>query len=176
MLDFDSLPVRLLVVYLHSRLDRELSPLQPNPWQPPGFGMRGCIVRSPTVTSDWYRPTDHLSRQGRPFAWQEAQLALVTIFQRFDLVMHDPTYELELKQTLTIKPHNFFVHALPRKDRSRLLAIPSSALLAHEAPAERAPKATVSAAAANLQPLYVLYGVGVEIAMIPSARMRFWSA
>ena len=84
---------------------------------------------------------------------------LVTIFQRFDLVMHDPTYELELKQTLTIKPHNFFVHALPRKDRSRLLAIPSSALLAHEAPAERAPKATVSAAAANLQPLASLANI-----------------
>ena len=83
---------------------------------------------------------------------------LVTIFQRFDLVMHDPTYELEIKQTLSIKPHNFIVHALPRKDRPRLLAIPSSALLAHEAPAERAPKATVSAAAATLQPLYVLYG------------------
>ncbi|KAI0694744.1 fatty acid hydroxylase [Earliella scabrosa] len=112
--------------------------LPPNAWQPFGFGMRGCL--------------------GRPFAWQEVQLVLVTIFQRFDLVMHDPTYELEIKQTLSIKPHNFIVHALPRKDRPRLLATPSSALLAHEAPAERAPKATVSAAAANLQPLYVLYG------------------
>lgn len=119
-----------------SRMYREYSPLLP------------CLIYSPT-------------HQGRPFAWQEAQLALVTILQRFDLVMHDPTYELALKQTLTIKPHNFFIHALPRKDRSRVFALPSAGLLSErtaQGSAQIAPRGTVSADAAKLQPLYVLYG------------------
>lgn len=103
--------------------------------------------------------TDHVTLQGRPFAWQEAQIALVTIMQRFDLVMHDPTYELELKQTLTIKPHNFYIHALPRKDKPRLLAIPSSVLLSGNSAPERAPSSTtVAGDATSLHPLYVLYG------------------
>ena len=66
---------------------------------------------------------------GRPFAWQEVQIAMVTIMQRFDLIMDDPSYELELRQTLTIKPRNFYIHAIPRKNKPRLLAIPSSAAL-----------------------------------------------
>lgn len=102
-----------------------------------------------------------LFTQGRPFAWQEAQLALVTILQRFDLVMDDPTYELALKQTLTIKPHNFYIHALPRKDRGRVFALPSAGLRSErtaQGGAQIAPTATVSADAAKLQPLYVLYG------------------
>ncbi|KAI0365331.1 fatty acid hydroxylase [Pilatotrama ljubarskyi] len=113
--------------------------LPPNAWQPFGFGMRGCI--------------------GRPFAWQEAQLALVTILQRFDLVLHDPAYELELKQTLTIKPHNLYIHALPRKNSSHMLAF-SSANLHKEAAtsAQKAPDATVTTDAAKLQSLYILYG------------------
>ncbi|KAH9850173.1 bifunctional P-450/NADPH-P450 reductase [Lenzites betulinus] len=120
-------------------LDGKFEALPPNAWQPFGFGMRGCI--------------------GRPFAWQEAQLAIITVLQHFDLVMHDPTYELELKQTLTIKPHNFAIHALPRKDKSRVFAIPSATLLsAHAASTQRDRSGTVSASAANLQPLYVLYG------------------
>ncbi|KAI0642932.1 bifunctional P-450/NADPH-P450 reductase [Trametes meyenii] len=121
-------------------LDGKFEALPPNAWQPFGFGMRGCI--------------------GRPFAWQEAQLALVTVLQRFDLVMHDPTYELELKQTLTIKPHNFLIHALPRKNAPRLFALPSARLRqgAGEPEGRRAPSATVAPGAAALQPLYVLYG------------------
>ncbi|KAI0770681.1 fatty acid hydroxylase [Fomes fomentarius] len=118
-------------------LDGKFETLPPNAWQPFGYGMRGCI--------------------GRPFAWQEVQITLITILQRFDLVMDDPTYELELKQTLTIKPHNFYIHAIPRKNKPRLLAIPSSSLLAGDSE-ERGPGATVTADGASLQPLYVVYG------------------
>ncbi|RPD57416.1 bifunctional P-450/NADPH-P450 reductase [Lentinus tigrinus ALCF2SS1-7] len=120
-------------------LDGKFEALPPNAWQPFGYGSRGCI--------------------GRPFAWQEAQIALVTIMQRFDLVMHDPTYELELKQTLTIKPHNFYIHALPRKNIPRLLAIPSSTLLTADSAHERTSSGvTISGDASSLHPLYVLYG------------------
>ena len=79
--------------------------------------------------------------------------------QRLDLVMDDPTYELELKQTLTIKPHNFYIHTIPRKDKPRLLAIPSSTLLSDSSSRERAASgATVAGDVASLHPLYVLYG------------------
>lgn len=42
--------------------------------------------------------------QGRPFAWQEAQLVLASIFRRFDISFTDPSYNLVIKQALTIKP------------------------------------------------------------------------
>lgn len=56
-------------------------------WKPFGNGSRGCI--------------------GRPFAWQEATLALSIILQNFNLRMANPQYQLKIKQTLTIKPDNF---------------------------------------------------------------------
>ena len=116
-------------------LDGKFEALPPNAWQPFGFGLRGCI--------------------GRPFAWQEAQMALICIFQRFDLVMRDPTYELELKQTLTIKPHNFYIHAIPRKDRPRLLTIAGSAPTSS---AKGEVTAGTAVATEGMKPLYVLYG------------------
>ncbi|KAM5540781.1 hypothetical protein V8D89_005425 [Ganoderma adspersum] len=119
-------------------LDGKFEALPPNAWQPFGFGMRGCI--------------------GRPFAWQEAQITLVTILQRFDLVMVDPSYELELKQTLTIKPHNFFINAIPRKNKPRLLAVPSSVLSPAGPAAAQGPTTTVTADASKLQQMYILYG------------------
>ncbi len=67
-------------------------------------------------TSHSRRHADFLYLQGGAFAWQEAQIALVTIFQHFDLVMNDPTYELHMKQTLSIKPKDFFIRAIPRKN------------------------------------------------------------
>ncbi|KAI0694739.1 bifunctional P-450/NADPH-P450 reductase [Earliella scabrosa] len=119
-------------------LDGKFESLPPNAWQPFGFGMRACI--------------------GRPFAWQEAQLALVTVIQHFDLLMHDPSYELELKQTLTIKPHNFFIHAVPRKGRTRVLATPSSALLSQDASTSHERDGSSVNGGDGSKPLYVLYG------------------
>ena len=84
---------------------------------------------------------------------------MVTIMQRFDLIMDDPSYELELRQTLTIKPRNFYIHAIPRKNKPRLLAVPSFAALSPAGPAAaHSPNLTVTADAASLQQLYILYG------------------
>ncbi|KAI0329045.1 bifunctional P-450/NADPH-P450 reductase [Cubamyces sp. BRFM 1775] len=121
-------------------LDGKWEALPQNAWQPFGFGMRGCI--------------------GRPFAWQEAQLVLVTILQHFDLVMHDSTYELELKQTLTIKPHNFFIHAIPRKNKPSLQSVLSLSQDKEKAVATQAASNASAPASdtAKLKPMYVLYG------------------
>lgn len=79
--------------------------------------------------------------------------------QRFDLVMEDPSYELAIKQTLTIKPLHFYIRAIPRAQASRLLAIPSSTLLqARDGPRDAPVKPAAAAGQDAKQPLYVLYG------------------
>ncbi|KAH7130800.1 NADPH-cytochrome P450 reductase-like protein [Dendryphion nanum] len=70
----------------------------PNCWKPFGNGMRGCI--------------------GRPFAWQEALLVLAILLQNFNFSMDDPSYQLQIKQTLTIKPKDFFMRAHLRNHMS----------------------------------------------------------
>ncbi|POR33668.1 Bifunctional P450/NADPH-P450 reductase [Tolypocladium paradoxum] len=69
------------------RLNKEF----PNCWKPFGNGRRACI--------------------GRPFAWQEALLAIAMLFQSFNFSLDDPNYHLELQETLTIKPKDFFMRA-----------------------------------------------------------------
>ncbi|KAH9931026.1 cytochrome P450 [Amylocystis lapponica] len=121
-------------------LDGKFEAVPANAWQPFGYGMRACI--------------------GRAVALQEMIIAVACVFQKFDLVMDDPSYELALKQTLTIKPDKFYFHAIPRKDRSIPLVVPGSALLQARRGAYK-PKATPTASAAGVeakQPLYVLYG------------------
>lgn len=68
--------------------------LPPNAWKPFGNGARACI--------------------GQPFAMQEAILVLSMILQRFDIQLSDPNYELKVKETLTIKPENFYLRAKRR--------------------------------------------------------------
>lgn len=68
--------------------------LPPNAWKPFGNGARACI--------------------GRPFAMQEAQLVLAMLLQRFDIVLDDPSYQLEIAETLTIKPHGLKIRARSR--------------------------------------------------------------
>ncbi|KAG9233573.1 fatty acid hydroxylase [Amylocarpus encephaloides] len=71
------------------------SKLPPNCFKAFGNGARGCI--------------------GRPFAWQEATLAVAMLLQCFDFRQHDPSYQLQIKSTLTIKPKDFFMHASLRE-------------------------------------------------------------
>ncbi|KID78722.1 Bifunctional P-450:NADPH-P450 reductase, partial [Metarhizium brunneum ARSEF 3297] len=66
----------------------------PHAWSPFGTGMRSCI--------------------GRPFAWQETTLALAVLIQNFNFVMDDPSYRLQIQETLTIKPKKFMVRAILR--------------------------------------------------------------
>ncbi|CAM1509566.1 Fc.00g033050.m01.CDS01 [Cosmosporella sp. VM-42] len=68
----------------------------PNFWKPFGNGVRACI--------------------GRSFAWQESLLVMVMLLQNFDFIMDDPNYQLDIKQTLTIKPKDFYMRAILRRD------------------------------------------------------------
>lgn len=85
------------------------------------------------------------------------QLVLVTIIQRFDLAMEDPSYTLRLKQTLTVKPLDFRIRAIPRAGKPKLLAVPSNTLRQNN---ERLNVSTPGVAGDGSQkkPVYVLYG------------------
>ncbi|KAK0617804.1 cytochrome P450 [Bombardia bombarda] len=66
----------------------------PDCWKPFGNGMRGCI--------------------GRPFAWQEAVLVMMMLLQNFNFMPDDANYNLHYKQTLTLKPKDFYMRAVLR--------------------------------------------------------------
>ncbi|KAL4867453.1 hypothetical protein BDV12DRAFT_186636 [Aspergillus spectabilis] len=72
-------------------LDEAFAKLPPNAWKPFGNGVRACI--------------------GRPFAWQEALLAVATLLQAFHFTNNNPSYQLQIRTTLTIKPQDFFMKA-----------------------------------------------------------------
>lgn len=117
------------------------APIPKNAWKPFGNGARGCI--------------------GRGFAMQEAVLAIALIVNRFDLEMANPSYDLGIKQTLTIKPKDFFIVARPRKDRhqsllSELIA-GGTATAAGEDESKKTPVAAGTAKAGGSK-LYVLFG------------------
>lgn len=59
------------------------SKLPPNSFKAFGNGARGCI--------------------GRPFAWQEAILAVAMLLQCFDFRMDDPSYQLQVKVSIDLK-------------------------------------------------------------------------
>ena len=70
----------------------------PNCWKPFGNGMRACI--------------------GRPFAWQEALTVLALLLQNFNFSLEDSSYQLQIKETLTIKPKDFYMRAHLRSNVS----------------------------------------------------------
>ncbi|KAI9875940.1 MAG: hypothetical protein M1830_007702 [Pleopsidium flavum] len=75
-------------------LNEHFEKLPKNAWKPFGNGVRACI--------------------GRPFAWQESLLTTALLLQNFSFRLDDPSYQLSIKQTLTIKPKDLFMHATLR--------------------------------------------------------------
>ncbi|KAJ4361247.1 hypothetical protein N0V95_002065 [Ascochyta clinopodiicola] len=76
-------------------MDGKFEKLPKGAWKPFGTGLRACI--------------------GRAFAWQEALLVTAMLLQKFDFRLDDPSYELKIKSSLTIKPDGFRMRASLRK-------------------------------------------------------------
>jgi cytochrome P450 / NADPH-cytochrome P450 reductase len=122
-------------------LDEPFSKLPNNSWKPFGNGMRGCI--------------------GRPFAWQEAILTTAMLLQNFNFRFDDPSYQLHIKQTLTIKPKDFFMHATLRDHvdpvyLEKQLHVDSSKE-GHATEKDRKIESTASPGKAK-KPMLILYG------------------
>jgi cytochrome P450/NADPH-cytochrome P450 reductase len=109
--------------------------LPPNSYKPFGNGLRACI--------------------GRQFAMQEATLVLGMILHRFELDDYGH-YDLEVKETLTLKPTNFHIKVYPRQPHTVHAAAVAPVLVAEPARAAVAPAPMV--APAHHTPLLVLFG------------------
>lgn len=111
---------------------REAEQARPaNAYKPFGTGQRACI--------------------GRQFALQEAALVLGMLLQRFELLDH-AQYQLKIKETLTLKPDDFWIKVRPRQNRTVVVPAPKP-----EPKAVEAAPAPVLAGHHNT-PLLVLYG------------------
>ena len=107
----------------------------PHSYKPFGNGERACI--------------------GRQFAMVEAKLALAMILQKF--AIGDPhMYQLRIKETLSIKPDQFFMRVRLRQPHERMSVAPAT-----KVPTEAAPAAAVSG---NGQRFTVLYGTSLGTA------------
>ncbi|PVI05918.1 NADPH-cytochrome P450 reductase-like protein [Periconia macrospinosa] len=109
----------------------------PNNWKPFGSGMRACI--------------------GRPFAWQEALLVTAMLLQNFNFTMDDPSYQLHIKQTLTIKPKDFFMRAHLRDHMSATTLERALASTSLEQPTGKT-ESTKSKKTARGKPMVIYYG------------------
>ncbi|KAJ7118091.1 cytochrome P450 [Mycena epipterygia] len=112
--------------------------LPPNAWQPFGFRLRACIGRLVR-----FRPR------------VDTSLVMASIIQKFDLAFADPSYTLQLKATLTIKPLGLYIRATPRSAEVHLYAAPSSTLMVAR---DSTPAPRIDVTAHTGVPLYVLYG------------------
>lgn len=114
MLDenFEKLPRNSWKVRSHQNILAD--PILIDEPQPFGNGMRGCI--------------------GRPFAWQEMLLVMSILMQNFNFSMVDPGYDIRIKQTLTIKPKEFYIRATlrPGLDASRLNGVLNGSGTTHD--------------------------------------------
>jgi cytochrome P450 / NADPH-cytochrome P450 reductase len=90
---------------------------------------------------------------GRAFAWQEVMLVISSIVQKFDLSLADHSYNLDLKQTLTLKPKDFHIKAKLRTDVPRYVSTSSPSVGLSTGKASTSPDAKMTG-----QPLYIVYG------------------
>src|SRR5262245_18764203 len=117
-----------------------------NAWKPFGNGQRACI--------------------GRGFAMHEAALAIGMILQRFKLIDVD-RYQMQLKETLTVKPDGFKIKVRPRTDQDRGAFAGSTSAIAAAPKAAKAPATRPG----HNTPMLVLYGSNLGSAEELATRM-----
>src|SRR5215469_13019097 len=154
---------------------------------------RSTPTASAPRTGRRFRPTPTSPQRaciGRQFALQEATLVLAMLLQRFEFVDF-ANYQLETKQTLTIKPANFNIRVKPRGGRATtgFFAAPQQAAALTAEPAASAPSPAsaavtnpAAAADAHATPLLVLFGSnlgtaeGIAHRIADNARSRGFAA
>lgn len=104
---------------------------------------------------------------GRPFAWQEVLIVVAMLLQNFNFQMDDPSYTLQIKQTLTIKPKDFHMKATLREGITATnidgLLNSSGVAAAKKGPiaATQDPSRGISGSVSNEtkgKPMHILYG------------------
>ncbi|KAI0855196.1 cytochrome P450 [Xylaria cubensis] len=121
-------------------MDGRMEKLPPNALKMFGDGPRACI--------------------GRFFAEQEMAMATAMILQQFQVSMVDPSYDLRMKSTLTVKPDGFSIKVSRRPGRSLMMGIPGGP----QANADRASDSGYDTNDESLEekragkPLLILYG------------------
>ena len=121
---------------------------EPEAFNPDNFAPEAEAARDPAA----YKPFGNGQRAciGRQFAIQESILVLAMILQRFELFDHS-NYELDIKETLSIKPNDFTIKARLRDDIERGGAVLSNSDEAASEPVE-------STVPKHGTPLLVLFG------------------
>lgn len=106
-------------------------------YKPFGNGQRACI--------------------GMQFALHEATLVLGMILQHFTFIDHTD-YELDIKQTLTIKPGDFHIRVRPRNKEDVAAALPAAEKAAEDVGKEKRETKGASIIGLDNRPLLILYG------------------
>lgn len=118
-------------------LDGKFEQLPRNAWKPFGDGARACI--------------------GRTFAEQEMMIVVPLILQRFSPRMADPSYDLKIKATLTVKPDGFRMKVCRRPGKSDYVGLPGGGS-SLAGPAMTQKSALASDGQRRETPMLILYG------------------
>ncbi|MCH1991116.1 cytochrome P450, partial [Achromobacter xylosoxidans] len=106
-------------------------------YKPFGNGQRACI--------------------GMQFALHEATLVLGMILKYFTLIDHE-NYELDIKQTLTLKPGDFHIRVKSRNQDAIHADVQAAEKAASDEQKEKTEAKGASVIGLNNRPLLVLYG------------------
>ncbi|CCT71791.1 probable bifunctional P-450:NADPH-P450 reductase [Fusarium fujikuroi IMI 58289] len=119
-------------------LPDKFNKLPPNAWKPFGHGVRACI--------------------GRPFAIQEAIMATATILQTFHITKDNPSYQLQIRTALTIKPQGFNIRTRLRNSSFLQGVELSHGSSSGTAASSKTPSRSHAVREGNSEPISILYG------------------
>lgn len=142
--------VTLLTLMLHR--DPSVWGPEPERFNPDNFSREAMAARPPNAFKPW--GNGQRACIGRQFAMQEATLVLGMLLQRFQFFDHR-SYQLKIKESLSIKPDGFFIKVKPRPGRTRSTVVPGAAIAANQ---NEAPAPAGAKRPSHGTPLTVLYG------------------